>query len=90
VPAQESGFDHERQEVGMLFKKTETVELRVEGMTCGHCERAVKQALEALPGVKGATVSAAEGKATVKVEPGKADVAAMRKAVEEAGYRVKA
>jgi copper chaperone CopZ len=73
----------------MLFKRSETVELQVEGMTCAHCEQAVKRALEALPGVQEARASAAQGTATVKVEPGKADRAAMARAIQEAGYRLK-
>ena len=28
------------------------IELKVEGMTCGHCEQAVRQALAAVPGVR--------------------------------------
>ena len=31
-----------------------TVELKVKGMTCGHCEMRVKKALEAVPGVTSA------------------------------------
>ena len=31
-----------------------SVELKVKGMTCGHCEMRVKKALEAVPGVKSA------------------------------------
>jgi len=73
----------------MLFKRGETVELAIEGMTCAHCERVVKQALEALPGVKEAVVSAAQGKVTLRVEPGRFDRAAAAKAIEEAGYKLK-
>ena len=73
----------------MLFGKTETVELAVEGMTCHHCEQAVKRALEALPGVKSAEVSAAKGKAVVKAEPGRFDRSAAAKAIEEAGYTLR-
>lgn len=77
------------QEDAMLFGRTETIELRVEGMTCGHCEQAVKRALEALPGVKEAQVSAAKGVATVKAEPGRFDRDRAAKAIEEAGYKLK-
>jgi copper chaperone len=66
----------------------ETVELKIEGMSCGHCEQAVKKALEGVPGVRSATVSAAKGRATVEVEPGRSDRAAMARAVVQAGYRV--
>lgn len=66
----------------------ETVELAIEGMSCSHCEQAVKKALEALPGVRTAVVSAAQGRAVVAVEPGfDRDEAAA--AIERAGYRLK-
>jgi copper chaperone len=33
-----------------------TTNLKIEGMTCGHCVRSVTQALEAVPGVQAAKV----------------------------------
>ena len=60
------------------------LELRVEGMSCGHCEMAVKSALESVAGPGKAVVSLAEGKAWVA---GPADPAALIAAVAEEGYR---
>lgn len=60
------------------------LELRVDGMTCGHCENAVRKALEAVPGVAKVKVSLAEAKAWVE---GGADPAALVAAVAEEGYR---
>lgn len=40
-------------------------QLRIEGMMCGHCEAAVKKALEALPQVESAVADHASGTATV-------------------------
>lgn len=57
--------------------------LNVEGMTCGHCERSVKQAVAALGGT--AQVDLATG--TVDVE-GVDDAAAVRRAIEGEGYTV--
>lgn len=62
------------------------VELEVEGMTCGHCELAVKHALESVAGVRGAKVSRDEAKAWVE---GEADPAALIAAVAEEGYRAR-
>jgi len=73
----------------MLFgKKTEQVTLKVEGMTCGHCEMAVSKALGGLPGVKKASANAKAGTATVEIEQGKFDRQAAARAIEEAGYRL--
>lgn len=58
-------------------------ELKVTGMSCGHCVKAVEKALGALPGVEAVQVSLEEGKATVQ---GNADTQAMIAAVKEEGY----
>ena len=58
--------------------------LNIEGMTCDHCVKAVKDALERTPGVEQAQVDLAEGKATVE---GVADVQVMLQAVENEGYQ---
>ncbi len=42
-----------------------TKTMKIEGMMCGHCEAAVKKALEALDGVAGAEVSHEKGTAVV-------------------------
>ena len=47
---------------------TMTKTMKIEGMMCGHCEAAVKKALEALDGVAGAEVSHAKGTAVVTLE----------------------
>lgn len=58
--------------------------VKIQGMMCGHCVRAVKNAIEAL-GVK-AEVSL-ENKEAV-IEAPAIDEAAVRAAVEEEGYTV--
>lgn len=62
------------------------LELQVEGMTCGHCEKTVRSALESVAGPGKARVSLSEGKAWVE---GAADPAALIAAVAEEGYRAK-
>jgi copper chaperone len=66
-----------------------TTELKIDGMTCGHCVAAVTKALQAVPGVERAEVSLAEGRATVTHE-GSLDTKALIAAVEEEGYSAKA
>ena len=60
------------------------IELNVEGMTCDHCQSAVKGALEKVPGVRNATVDLEKGHAFVE---GSADVQVLISAVEDEGYR---
>ena len=45
--------------------KTMTKTMNIEGMMCGHCEAAVKKALEAVDGVTEAVVSHENGTAVV-------------------------
>ncbi len=59
-------------------------ELTITGMTCDHCQHAVKGALESVAGVEGAQVDLAAGTAQVD---GSADVGALVAAVEEEGYK---
>jgi copper chaperone len=72
--------------VSVVKAGEEEVELKVDGMTCGMCENAVKTALLNCKGVKDAEVSHKEGKAVVKVEEGKAETDELIKAVEKAGF----
>lgn len=62
-------------------------QLKVEGMTCGHCQSAVKQALESVEGVEKAEVNLEQGTAQVV---GSADTAKLIAAVEEEGYQASA
>jgi P-type Cu+ transporter len=55
--------------VSPTAKASAPVRLAVRGMSCGSCEVAVRAALEAVPGVRSAEVSAAAGAAVV-IAPG--------------------
>ncbi len=55
----------------------------VEGMTCAHCTAAVEEEVGALAGVTSVSADLASGALVVE---GEADEAAVRAAVDEAGY----
>ncbi len=59
----------------------------VEGMTCGHCELSVREEVEELAGVESAQADRATGRLTVQ---GDIEDAAIREAVEAAGYKLAA
>ncbi len=63
------------------------VTLHIKGMMCSHCETTVKKCLEAFPEVDEAVVSHTEGTAVVSLNA-PADLAALKKAVTEQGYKV--
>ena len=62
------------------------LDLMVEGMTCGHCVRAVTDALGPLPGVSKVSVDLAKGQVLVSGDP---DPDAVRQAIEAEGYTVR-
>lgn len=62
-----------------------TTEYRVTGMTCGHCESSVRNAVSHLDGVKQVEVSAARGTLVVTSDESAADAAVLA-AVGDAGY----
>lgn len=64
------------------------VVLRVEGMSCEHCEKAVKGAVSALDGVSHVEVSLPDKRVTVDYDEAKADEAQMKEAIEDQGYDV--
>ena len=71
------------------IKENEKMEkiLKIEGMSCGHCEARVKKCLEALPTVEKAEVSHEKGIARLTLTEETPD-ALLKKTVEDAGYTV--
>lgn len=61
--------------------------ITVEGMSCGHCEQTVEEALEEVSGV---TDAAADREAEQADVEGDADVPTLVQAVEDAGYTAQA
>ena len=61
------------------------VTMRIDGMMCGHCEKTVTEALEAVPGVEGVTASAEKGIAKFQITPETSEQA-LKDAVTKAGY----
>lgn len=64
------------------------IRLKVTGMTCGHCEMAVKKALGAVPGVE--KVVAVDRNRQEAVVEGKPDPQALVAAIREEGYQAEA
>ena len=65
----------------------ETLTLEIEGMMCTHCEAAVRQALESVPGVTCLSVSHETGTAVVRCDAPAAQEA-LKAAVEAEDYEV--
>lgn len=67
----------------------ETIELKVDGMTCGSCVKAATRALSTVPGVDSVDVRLAEGAATVRGDGVAGQVQAMLAALTTAGYHAR-
>jgi Cu+-exporting ATPase len=65
------------------------LEFEVSGMTCGSCAARVAGTLEGQPGVAGATVNLATGRATVEIDAaGPTNEDDLAAAVEKLGYHL--
>ncbi|QIK74773.1 heavy-metal-associated domain-containing protein [Nocardioides piscis] len=66
---------------------SQTATYTVTGMTCGHCVSSVTEEVQEIPGVESVEVDLPTGAVTVtSAEP--LDDAAVKAAVEEAGYQL--
>ena len=79
-----------RKEIGAIAGGKEGLmseaTLKIEGMSCQHCVMRVKKAISQLPGVSDSQVDV--GTAKITYDETKVEKDALRKAVEEAGYKV--
>lgn len=85
----DSGKDKKRKQnnTKKMEDKNMKKTMKIEGMMCGHCEAAVKKALEAVEGVAEAQVSHEAGSAEVILER-EVTEEVLQKAVEEKDYKV--
>ncbi|MDD4699545.1 MAG: copper chaperone CopZ [Oscillospiraceae bacterium] len=66
----------------------EKVVLNVEGMSCSHCENAVKHAVGALEGVNQVLVDLKGKSVTVEYDTSKISIDNIKNEIEEQGYDV--
>ena len=71
---------------GLAPAPSQSMEISVRGMMCEHCERHVKEALEALPGVESAEADHTTGIVRMRGIAPESDI---RQAIRAAGYRYK-
>ncbi|AYK15759.1 MAG: heavy-metal-associated domain-containing protein [Methanosarcina flavescens] len=60
--------------------------IKVEGMSCMHCQLRVKKAVEAVEGVQRADVNLQTKQVTVDYEEGKVNLEEVKAAIRETGY----
>jgi Cu+-exporting ATPase len=69
-------------------EKRRRTELQISGMTCASCAAAVEEALMEVEGVVEARVNLGKETAVVEVDPSKAKLVDLERAVSDAGYSV--
>jgi copper chaperone CopZ len=69
-----------------LLTMDTSVELKVEGMTCGACANSVSRKLSSVDGVSSASVDLAAGKATVQLDDSRASVEDLIAAISQIGF----
>lgn len=74
-----------QQEAAPASPDGQVVTLKIEGWTCASCEKDIRRALLAVPGVKAADVRYAHGGAVLEVEPGRVSQEQLVRAVASAG-----
>lgn len=62
--------------------------LKVEGMSCEHCVKAVTKAVEALPGIENVSVDLKSKAVTVKYDPAQSSLDAIKAEIDDQGYEV--
>jgi copper chaperone len=62
------------------------VTIKIEGMSCGHCQMSVKKAVESVEGIRKADVNLQTKQVTVDYDEGKANLEKVKAAIREAGY----
>jgi copper chaperone len=67
-----------------------TINLNVEGLTCGGCEKSVRNALLAHDGVTEVTASHETGVVAIEFDDNQIEQAVLKQAIEDAGFDVAA
>ena len=63
----------------------QTITMKVEGMSCGHCQMRVKKALEGIDGVTSAEVDLINKQASIQID-NEVDASLLKQAVEKIGF----
>jgi copper chaperone CopZ len=70
-----------------MFGTTKLMTIKVQGMSCSHCEMRVAKAIKEFPNVKSVNVSASEGTAKIKYT-NELNIEQLRIAVSKVGYKL--
>ncbi|MCC0636314.1 heavy metal translocating P-type ATPase [Clostridioides sp. ES-S-0001-02] len=63
------------------------IDMKIDGMTCAACAKAVERVVKKLDGVESISVNIATDKANIDYNPSKVKLAQIKAAIEKAGYK---
>ncbi|MBX9971066.1 copper chaperone CopZ [Priestia aryabhattai] len=66
----------------------EKVTLKVNGMSCGHCVKAIEGSVGELQGVESVNVHLKEGNVDVEFNPSEASLEKIKETIDDQGYDV--
>ena len=75
-----------KEEISAGIAKTQSLALRIGGMTCGHCPPAIEKAIADLPGVSAVQVNAATKVVRIEYDPGRVKIGDLLKIIRSIGY----
>lgn len=62
--------------------------IRVDGMSCNHCVKAITKTVSALPGIAGVEVDLKSGTVKVEYDPTQSPLDKIKLEIEEQGYDI--
>ena len=68
-------------------EKSEKARIHITGMSCTTCAASIEKGLSETPGVEQAKVDFASEKASIEYDPSKVDLASIKDAISQLGYR---
>ena len=66
----------------------QNVTLNVQGMSCGHCVKAVESSVNELNGIESVNVNLEDAKVTIAFDNAQVSVAQIKETIEDQGYDV--
>jgi copper chaperone len=63
--------------------------IKVDGMSCEHCKKAIMDAVSALPGIGAVTVELTTGMVAIDYDPTLSTLDNIKYVIEEQGYEIK-
>ncbi len=82
------GHELSIKESDIKENNTKSLELKIGGMTCAACAKAVERVTKKLDGVENSSVNIATEKANIEYDSSKIKISQIKSAIEKAGYSI--